>query len=145
MDSEAVPLTNCEAMYQAAVSKRADNTFPSGVLQCVHGHELFPLQWVATARAACTEKSFFLLLLLFATIGADFQWSLKLVCLYSLCMLSIVLSKAAAGHLRLHRSYIRLVLPLLLLVPSCSIYGLAERTFVTEKGPNSCCIVHACA
>lgn len=31
-DSEVIPLTNCEAMYQAAVSKRADNTIPSGVL-----------------------------------------------------------------------------------------------------------------
>lgn len=33
MDSEVIPLTNCEAMYQAAVSKRADNTIPSGVME----------------------------------------------------------------------------------------------------------------
>ncbi|KAI3356215.1 hypothetical protein L3Q82_017462, partial [Scortum barcoo] len=32
-DSEVIPLTNCEAMYQAAVSKRADNTIPSGVME----------------------------------------------------------------------------------------------------------------
>ncbi|XP_074551498.1 uncharacterized protein xirp2b [Halichoeres trimaculatus] len=33
VDSEVIPLTNCEAMYQAAVSKRADNTIPSGVME----------------------------------------------------------------------------------------------------------------
>lgn len=53
MDSEAIPLTNCEAMYQAAVSKRADNTIPSGVLKFV----LFQVQRVAAARAACIEKN----------------------------------------------------------------------------------------
>ncbi|TMS06370.1 Xin actin-binding repeat-containing protein 2, partial [Larimichthys crocea] len=31
--SEGIPLTNCEAMYQAAVSKRAENTIPSGVME----------------------------------------------------------------------------------------------------------------
>ncbi|GLD74463.1 xin actin-binding repeat-containing protein 2 isoform X1 [Lates japonicus] len=31
--AEVIPLTNCEAMYQAAVSKRADNTIPSGVME----------------------------------------------------------------------------------------------------------------
>lgn len=57
VDSEAIPLTNCEAMYQAAVSKRADNTIPSGVLKFVHGHVLFQVQRVAAARAACIEKN----------------------------------------------------------------------------------------
>lgn len=59
MDSEAIPLTNREAMYQAAVSKRTDNTIPSGVLKFVHGHVLFQLQRVATARAVCIEKNIF--------------------------------------------------------------------------------------
>lgn len=43
MDSEAIPLTNCEAMYQAAVSKRADHNIPSGVVKPAHGHVLFQL------------------------------------------------------------------------------------------------------
>lgn len=41
VDSEVIPLINCEAMYQAAVSKRADNTISSRVLCLVHGHALF--------------------------------------------------------------------------------------------------------
>ena len=51
MDSEVIPLTNCEAMYQAAVSKQADNTVYSGVLKFVHEHVLFQQQNVATAPA----------------------------------------------------------------------------------------------
>lgn len=59
MDSEATPPTNREAMYQAAVSKRAEKTIPSGVLKFVHGHVLFQLQRIAIARAVWIKSSIF--------------------------------------------------------------------------------------
>lgn len=60
MDSEVIPLPNCEVMYQAAVSKRADNTIPSGVLYLAHGHVMSLLQHAAimSDRAAHTLSNY---------------------------------------------------------------------------------------
>lgn len=93
MGSEDIPRIDREAMYQAAVSKRADITIPSGVLQFVHGHVMFELWLVAAARAACIQKN------TSAIIGASFLWSIISVCLLS-CLVSVSFV-AAVRHLGL--------------------------------------------
>lgn len=98
VDSEAVPPTNCEAMYQAAVSKRAD-TFPSGVPHCVHGHEYFPAARcrVAYRQNTIYASTLFFLVELRKTAFNNLQDR-------STCILCAQCG-TSAGHRRSHRSW----------------------------------------
>lgn len=113
VDSEAVPLTNCEAMYQAAVSKQAD-TFPSGVLHCVHGHALFPAAWCSYGQS-CLLWKYYMCFCFILFFWNNRRWlsTLNLVCLNSLCTLW---SLCRASEVTQKVDW------LLLLVPSCSIF-----------------------